>query len=100
MYKAPRVQNDDIDMDNRAHFALPQILLAIHLVAENSLLDTTNRFDNLTSLAPILGWLGRLAGRADYVGWWERWAGEYAPLSYDKEECEYLPQYCNELTNS
>ncbi|TIC58872.1 hypothetical protein E3Q05_00553 [Wallemia mellicola] len=72
--KAPRVQNDDIDMNIKVHPALPQILLAIHIVAENSLLDTTNRFDNLTSLAPILGWLGRLAGRADYVGWWERWA--------------------------
>lgn len=91
--KTPRVQNDDIDMDTKAHPALPQILLAIHIVAENSLLNTANRFDKLTSLAPILGWLGRLAGRADYVGWWERWAGEYTPLSFDKEECECLPRY-------
>ncbi|TIB13013.1 hypothetical protein E3P89_01390 [Wallemia ichthyophaga] len=63
--------------------ALHHVLLALHLVAEDVLLDTTTRFENLANLAPILGWLSKAARREDYVGWWQRWAGEYTPLPFD-----------------
>lgn len=67
--------------------ALRHVLLAVHLVAEDALLDTTTRFKNLAKLAPILGWLSKAARRDDYVGWWQRWAGDYIPLAFDSGKC-------------
>ena len=79
---------NQFNTDKSPYMAAQKVLLALHLVAEDCLLDISTRINNLITLGPLLGWLSHLCGRKDYAGWWERWAGKYNEIEGCHIDCK------------